>query len=892
MAQGSDTHQNGRLMIPPLDGTFPHTVVPAGSFWAKTGPLGWHPLAAHLMDVAAVIRVLFEPGTALSLRVDQLARNGGVAPLPFQALATYLALTHDIGKVHHGFQERRLGSADMRRTSHVQRVIGDLRHAKLLDASGGRVSELRAALLAPLHNTNREVAFAHASLGIAHHGRPWAAPRQPAPAGWSVDWQPSADRDPVTFALRLVDQALHLSGLEVLSRGLIPAESQLLAGALTLADWIGSTEAIFPFAPDMEKDTGGYWEDSCERARVALQQTGTRRVLTERQATEVVWADLFPRLAARPSSLQAHVMSFPLPKPGDLVIIESDTGSGKTEAALALYARLRSAGRADGLFFALPTRATASAMHGRIREFAEGFCPEAAGNIVLASGGVADHRNNGDIEPRNDDDVECAAITRWASRSLTKAFAGELVVGTIDQALLATLPVKHAHLRLAALARLVIVVDELHSYDGYMLSLLSRLAQFIRSSGGVMVAMSATLATDVTHELAAISPAPSLAEARKRAFPSVSYGSSDGVLREHAIASPVSRERSYEIVEIPAESVARMANDAARDGARVLIIRNTVSAVFDTMQNLVDCASPYVWGPTASGAAPYHSRYTRADRSVLDTAIRRDFGRDSAVAGQILVATQVAEQSLDVDFDLLITDLCPIDVLLQRLGRVHRHERPRIQGYLVPRALVITPDRAFSDVLEGSPPSSWRRTGLGSVYEDLPVLALTQELIRRTPHLVVPTMNRAIIEEVYHRESRDRLLQEDKRWERIIDRQLGATMGQRAVANKWRLPLMTAAYSGEEMTELFRLSLDEELRLRSRLGDDKIRLEFDVPVPSHFAIEPGDAFVDVEWRRLEISGAANLPQIVLESSVHDFSFTAGKLRGVYSRFGWVFSAIS
>lgn len=877
-------------MIPPVDEPNPPAIVPVGSFWAKIGPLGWHPLSAHLMDVAAVIRVLFAPGTAMSSRADQLARNGGTAPLPFQALAIYLALTHDIGKVHHGFQERRLGIADLRRTSHVQRVIGDLRHAKSLDAKGARVVELRTALLLPLHDKDPQVAFALASLGIAHHGRPWAAPRQPTPSAWSVDWQPYADRDPVGFGLQLVDQAMRLSAFEVLSRSLLPAESQLLAGALTLADWIGSTEAIFPFAPEMEKDAAWYWEDRCERARAALMRTGTRRELRDGGAKRVSWTVLFPRLADTPSSLQSHVMSVPLPMPGELVIIESDTGSGKTEAALALYARLRAAGRVDGLFFALPTRATAAAMHARVREFAEAFCPEAADNMVLAAGGSADHVSKDGMEPRDDDDAESAAVIHWASRSLTKAFAGELVVGTIDQALLASLPVKHAHLRLAALTRLLIVVDELHSYDGYMLSLLSRLTQFVRCSGGVLVAMSATLATDVTYELAAVSPAPSLADASSRAFPCVSYGSQEGVLREHPIASPSSRERTYEIEEITRESVAHAANTAARDGARVLVLRNTVSAVLGTMQELVDCNSPYVWGPTAHGAAPYHSRYTRADRSVLDSAVRQDFGRESTVAGRILVATQVAEQSLDVDFDLLITDLCPIDVLLQRLGRVHRHERPRIQGFRHPRALVIEPDRPFSDVLEGSLPPSWLRTGLGSVYEDLPVLALTQRLIRRTPHLLVPAMNRAIIEEVYHRESRDQLLDQDARWERIIDRQLGTTMGQRAVANRWRLPLMTDAYSGEAMTELFRLSLDEELRLRSRLGDDKIRLEFDVPVPSRFTAESGDAFVDVEWRRLGLTGTANLPQIAVESVDHDFSFTAGKLRGVYSRFGWVFSA--
>ena len=895
LAPGSDIRYSlvgMRRILTPLE---IGSIVPPGAFWAKTSEAGWHPLAAHLMDVAAVMRVLFAPTATLAARARYIAQDAGVAPLPVLELATYLGLIHDVGKAHHGFQERRQGTGEVVRSSHVQRLIGDLRHARALGESASSITRLRTELLKPLRpselpaNAGEEVAFGLLSLCLAHHGRPWSAPRQPTPPAWRGDWLANALRDPIEYALHLVFRAQMISRLDGLPRELLPAESQLFAGALTLADWLGSSEEIFAFAPLMESDPDAYWLTQCERAKNELIRTGTSRPLAAASAARMHWPMIFPRLASTATVLQDHIMRTPLPEPGDVVVIESDTGSGKTEAALALYARLRAAGRVDGLFFALPTRATASAMETRVRAFAEVWCPEAAHNIVLAAGG-ARALTSLDEELLVDDDArESRYIAQWASRSLTKAFAGELVVGTIDQALLASLPVKHAHLRLAALSRLLIVVDELHAYDAYMLALLIRVTEYMRACGGVVVAMSATLATEVTHELAGVPTSPDRDSAMARPFPCVSSGSKSRKFRDHRIESPKEREREYDVLEIRADDCTTRAIAAARMGARVLILRNTVAAALETVEALAASVPNHVWHPDSFGPAPYHGRYTRDDRRVLDAAVRRDFGFGSTVSGTILVATQVAEQSLDVDFDLLITDLCPIDVLLQRLGRVHRHSRPRISGFDRACALVIQPDREFSEILESVLPKTWARTGLGTVYGDLAVLALTQQLIRRMPQLAVPQRNRAMIESVYHRESRDALVGSDARWDRLMNRHEGLMMGQRAIANRWKLPLLTSAYSGEAMTELFRLSVDEELRHRSRLGDDKIRLEFDTPVPNHFSQEAGDCFVDVEFRRLGVNAGADRPLVTVTKRLPDFAFTAGRLDGRYSRFGWKFS---
>jgi len=192
---------------------------------------------------------------------------------------------------------------------------------------------------------------------------------------------------------------------------------------------------------------------------------------------------------------------------------------------------------------------------------------------------------------------------------------------------------------------------------------------------------------------------------------------------------------------------------AARAGARVCVLRNTVGGARDTVARLRDeDAGDLLWRPCGSKYTPaYHSRYTLPDRKALDRAVLASYGRGcSSGSGRILVATQVAEQSLDVDFDVLVTDLCPIDVLLQRLGRVWRHrERDALRpdACSAVQAWVIEPAAGFEPLLQ-------RRygglNGWGTVYEHLGLLELTRRTVSGTPEIALPRDNRSLVESVYH----------------------------------------------------------------------------------------------------------------------------------------------
>ncbi|MDX2193331.1 MAG: CRISPR-associated helicase Cas3' [Gemmatimonadales bacterium] len=864
----------------------PVSNIPHGAFWAKARGGGWHPLDAHLMDVAAVTRVLLAPGTALGHRLDSLTGHPARAEA-VRRLAVYAALVHDVGKVHAGFQEQRDGFRNFPRTSHVQRLIVELHLARDLGQARIALQELRSALVSPLAPGEPEAPTPEQWIYevIAHHGRPFAPGTVMPPEAWRTDWLPSGGRDPRAEALRLVTQALRLSQIEDATPTPSGPLTQLLAGVRSLADWLGSTAEIFPPLCRTVDDPDAYWAEAQRRAAWGLATTGTRRPLPRR--IDCRWRSLFPRLAMRPTALQHHVTEGPLPLPGELWVIESDTGSGKTEAALALYARLRDAGVVDGVFFALPTRATASAMRDRIEAFARHVSPEAAASVVLAAGGIPSRLPGLSEIPTDADAQQGESLTRWASESLTRALAGELVVGTIDQALLAALPVRHAHLRLASLGRLLVVVDELHSFDTYMLFILQELVAFIRQAGGIVITMSATLSDGALGRIARLDSRRSLMEASTEPFPSVTVVARNDARRRVALSSSPSRCRHYRTERMGEAAALDRAAQLAAEGARVLVLRNTVQKATDTFAHLAARGGTALFGVPRRPPAPYHARYTDADRVAMDEAVRAGFGLGGTAGAGILVATQVVEQSLDVDFDVLMTDLCPIDVLVQRLGRVHRHARQRPGCSTEPAAIVIAPEVPLLEAAQGRV-ASLAAAGLGSVYEDLVTLELTLSLLDRDPEFDIPEASRRLIERVYHHEAREALAASDPRWERYLLQQDGKESGERSLAARLRLPLTRHRYGSREMCEAFRMAADEELKVRTRLGDDRVVIPLPIPVRHHFSDAPPAKELAIEWRKLRLQKASDAPpQATIVQEEGPYTIRIGRSRFAYTTLGWV-----
>ena len=282
------------------------------------------------------------------------------------------------------------------------------------------------------------------------------------------------------------------------------------------------------------------------------------------------------------------------------------------------------------------------------------------------------------------------------------------------------------------------------------------------------------------------------------------------------------------------QSVATRALEAARAGANVLVVRNTVGYAIATQQALEEIASVAERVLLFSCEATltlHHGRFAPADRRLLDHEVERRLGRDRPPGGMVVVGTQTLEQSLDIDADLLITDLCPVDVLLQRIGRLHRHPRDhRPEGYSDPSCVVLMPDAEdLTSFLRGGPD----RNGLGPhgyVYEDLRVLESTRRLVRDLPTWEIPKMNRELVERATHPVPLKWVVEElGEDWLVHANKVTGDELADGLTASQ-AIIRRDKSFFTDNREVLFPTSLEE--KIRTRLGDDRLDIEFEPAPPS------------------------------------------------------------
>lgn len=419
--------------------------------------------------------------------------------------------------------------------------------------------------------------------------------------------------------------------------------------------------------------------------------------------------------------------------------------------------RLMTKGRAEGIFLALPTMATADGMFDRVahsyrRLFAEEGQPPAL-TLAHSRAGVRDGFRalglTGDVakeETYGDEEETASAVcTAWLADDRRKAFLADIGVGTVDQALLAILPARYQALRLLGLAGKILILDEVHAYDAYMQQEIQTLLEFHASMGGHTILLSATLPQTVRKRLfegymrGADAP---LNLPNSLPYPAACLASAGG---HHIHALPRSAsgaERRLDLARLDTEAAAlKTVIEAAGRGDAVCWIRNTVDDAISVWNQLRE-----------QGMSPilFHARFALADRLKIQETVMKRFGpRGGAAdrAGQILIATQVVEQSLDLDFDIMISDLAPIDLLVQRAGRLWRHARPGRDG--VPCLHVLTPPAP------DDPEASWLKAhmpGTAAVYRSPARLWLTVRALfgegDRT-QLLFPDDLPALIETVY-----------------------------------------------------------------------------------------------------------------------------------------------
>ena len=867
----------------------------AKRFWGKADrkdPGRVHLLEHHLADVGACFEALLAQPT-IRRRLARTAGWDDVDPVTAARLCVFAAL-HDIGKVNLGFQARIWDDADVPPGQRRPRFAGhtlDLTPI-LQDEDGETADWFFDALgwwddLLTWDDRDGATVCGLFVATLSHHGRPLQidGTRQRNPA----IWRPLGELNPEEYTRRVSRlvcdwfKAAFTPGGPPLPSA--PAFQHHFLGLCNLADWIGSNERWFEYVDEPRDD---YIDIARERAERAIAAVGLNVTTQRKQVLRAGVPDftgLFPHIGDA-NAIQRTAHDAPLTEP--LVIIESETGSGKTEAALWRFAEMYAEGLVDGIYFALPTRAAAVQIHGRVHDFVARLFPEECRPPVAlavpgydpdadaASSAIPDYDTH--AAGHHDDDDK-----PWASEHPKRFLAAQIAVGTVDQALLGALKVKNAHMRTACLARNLLVVDEVHASDAYMTEILAALLDAHCNAGGYALLMSATLGSVARQRWLDESGDIGLADAIAAPYPAVSVRGNTIDAGENDQAKTVGMS-SQPVMREPA-AVAQLALNAARAGAKVLVVRNTVNYAVNTWQAVEERAGPFDKLRMNVATLLHHGRYAAGDRRRLDGRVEALLGKDSQRAdGCVVVGTQTLEQSLDIDADLLITDLCPADVLLQRIGRLHRHTRnDRPPDYAGPRCIVLTPPGAdLSPLLDGGQDAN----GLGPrgyVYEDLRILQATLGLIGEYPQWQIPEMNRLLVERATHPAALAEIEARGDAWKNHGIDLAGSYSAAKKFAEGNTIKRDMAFYPEDENGEICN-GWDNEVNIRTRLGDDRVDIAFDPPPASPFDGAPPIERIAMTVRWL---AGADAPEAVEPVAADDdgFAFSIGERRFGYDRLG-------
>lgn len=598
-----------------------------------------------------------------------------------------------------------------------------------------------------------------------HHGQP---PKATPPNNYSDDYFGKKDRKAIQAFTEYLQKLFLTENVKHSCSHISPEQfektSQALSwwftGIAVLADWLGSNTEYFPYQ-DEAIPLQDYWAIAKVSAKKALSDSGVVPCVIKQGIT---FNDLFPVIDT-PSPLQQWAINVDIQKSPQIFLLEDVTGAGKTEAAITLAYRLMESGNAEGIFVALPTMATANAMYERIANvYSKLFVDDA--NLVLAHGSrnlVDDFAKTiiKESKPENDseqkDETASARCSAWLADHNKRALLAQVGVGTIDQALLGVLHSKHQSLRLLGLFGKVLIVDEVHACDAYMQGVLEVLLEFHARAGGSVILLSATLPVHMKQKLLGAyakgrnSICPVISE---QAYPLATWWRATNanllyqkpLATRQAVTRTVAVNYQHDIAKVKNAVLA-----ALHAGQCVCWIRNTIADALEAHRLFANEI------PTEN-ITLFHARFCLSDRLDAEELVLNKFGKASTHdlrKGQLVIATQVIEQSLDVDFDLLISDLAPIDRLVQRAGRLRRHTRD-VQGNRLwadgaidqrgePCLWVYAPE--WTD----EPSSTWFKNVLikaGFVYPDHGQLWLTAKVLQ-SGSFTMPHDARNLIESVF-----------------------------------------------------------------------------------------------------------------------------------------------
>jgi len=782
------------------------------NLWAKTSrdkDDQWHPLILHMLDVAASAEAILlrEPDSTRT-------RMAAILGLEWDQARSWLLLLiacHDLGKACPGFQckWKNLSSLDVGRSPNT-----DINHAF--------VSQIALSGWLREQGWPDELAELAADAVGCHHGER-ADPKTLNDLMGDRRARGKADWD--TARLELI-QAL----IEVLNPSATPTKStlsgpdfMLLSGLASFADWIGSNEEWFPFGtPDDCGDLNAWFESRRAYAEHALNAIGW-----EARTPLAKESKPFPEVFGfSPRPLQQAVANAlaELAAPA-ILLLEAPMGEGKTEAAFFAHLELQRRFEHRGLYVALPTKATGNAMFTRTLKFLRDQGGARRLDLQLVHGGALlnDAFQGLKVSGIWDEKEGQVRAGEWFTNK-KRALLSEYGVGTVDQALLPILPVRHNFVRLWGLANRVVVFDEIHAYDAYTGTLLIHLLRWLLALGSSIILLSATLPPSVRRKLATV--VTNTLPKQEAEYPRLTvFQQSQPVRQKHFQADPARRLAILLQGIAPDLPDMRVALEShLAQGGMALALLNTVQRAQDLYRLLPDGEPLFREGqrvgkrlPDGTEVVLFHARFPADRRQKREEQTLEMFGGGTIRVGRkILIATQVAEQSLDLDFDVIATDLAPIDLLLQRAGRLWRHARAS-RPVSVPILLV-------AGLAGNEPPSFGKPLWWGAVYRG-DILLRTWSLLQGKQHVTLPDEIDTLVEDVYE-EKVDVPESVRERLDKALMVSDGRTIAHTGQANQaiiglpddasWNDPARFVLYDEDEP------GIHRALMAQTRLGEDSV----------------------------------------------------------------------
>lgn len=710
------------------------------NYWGKTNidKTEHYPVVYHCLDAAACVVKFVEQNPRLKAMFDEIPlfnKNPGLLP--------FLIAVHDIGKLSKSFQEKIKDDSD---DGYYHTVAG--KDFLINSLYNGQISEL----IRNSKGSDDDKESAEDNLKIllepiaGHHGRPVNEENSDV-IRYKFGDKNVDDAD--EFLKELIGIFLKDFQSVYSNKAQVKGMSWMLAGICIIADWLSSGNGHFAWTNEVIP-ISDYYDRALKVAESVIYKTGlVPPTVSNRDSTK----ELF---GFEPRHLQRAVESLSVSSGPNLYIIEESTGSGKTEAALVLAHKLMKAGCGSGIYVALPTMATANAMYNRL-DAADGegtpvyeklFAGDGSIPFILAHGNRRSSKEfMKTLSMYNVTDYD----GRWVYDNNKKSLLATVGVGTIDQVLMSVLPKKHQSMMLLGAVRNIVIIDEVHAYDSYMNKLLIKFLKYHKSTGGSVILLSATLPKDLKQKFVDVY-ATGVNVSDNAAYPMITSVNCDGQLSEIPV-EPASDKAVSVCFAHDREMAENKIIEIAEKGGCVCWIRNTVKDAVDEYQSLKS---------RGLNVLLFHARYTLGDRLDHERVVLEKFGKKIADSdgkvispsmedrkGLILIATQVVEQSLDLDFDYIVSDLAPIDLIIQRAGRLWRHKRDRPQGIDSAVMMILAPELSDSSEDVTAEWYSAMFPGGSHVYAEHGRLWKTESILCTKFKILMPSDARELIDYVY-----------------------------------------------------------------------------------------------------------------------------------------------